>query len=115
MPFYRVTIHATVLEEEVYEIEADSADELRETFVDAINNGEGGDPVEPLSYIEVTHREITEIKELLGPVYQCGNCSHQETDPPLAPDLYERLDDGGVATTRECSECGALTYPKEVE
>lgn len=42
--------------------------------------------------------------------YRCDNCGHVETDPPVARDLHERLEDGGVATTRECSECGALTY-----
>ena len=44
------------------------------------------------------------------PRYRCDNCGHVETDPPIAHNLQDRLDDGGVATTRECSECGALTY-----
>ena len=43
-------------------------------------------------------------------VYTCDNCQHEEFDPPIARDLHERLDDGGRATTRECSRCGSLTY-----
>lgn len=65
MPVYRVTLHATVIEAEVYEVEADSLEEIRETFVNDVNNGDGGDPVESAEFIEVSDREIVDIEEVV--------------------------------------------------
>jgi hypothetical protein len=47
--------------------------------------------------------------------YLCDNCGHTEADPPEAKRLHERLDEGGVYTDRECSECGCLTYERMEE
>lgn len=50
-------------------------------------------------------------------LYKCDDCGRIE---PLdatyqAVRLHERLDPGGIYTDRECSECGALSYPVKKE
>ncbi len=46
----------------------------------------------------------------------CDNCGWQcwESDMPQGlagiPDLWERLDPGGVVPAGECPRCGALSY-----
>lgn len=48
---------------------------------------------------------------------ECGNCEWTGPESKLGcelgdvPDLYERLDPGGVVPAGECPECGALAYP----
>jgi DNA-directed RNA polymerase subunit RPC12/RpoP len=45
--------------------------------------------------------------------YRCDNCGAEaeEEDLPEAKDLSQRLDEGGTYTSKECKECGALSYP----
>ena len=65
MPIYRVTLHATVIEEEVYEIEADSPEEIRASFGNDRATAERfSDPTQPLELVEVSNREVYEIEEV---------------------------------------------------
>lgn len=45
--------------------------------------------------------------------YRCDDCGRVEPRLHTRParDLFERLDPDGAPTDRECSACGALTYP----
>lgn len=51
----------------------------------------------------------------MSDVYQCDNCQRvaERHELPDAKDLHQRIDPGGIFTDKECSECGALSYPVE--
>lgn len=46
-------------------------------------------------------------------VYRCDDCGVEAMGDALpdAERLYERLDEGGIYTTKQCEVCGALAYP----
>ena len=50
-------------------------------------------------------------------IYQCDNCGYREKRDRAdhADHLDQRLTPGGVYTDKQCSRCGALTYPIELE